>query len=108
MTTWLIRGGRHGEREDFALENDVAVIGWDELPDLSKLESREDLSDLLEEKYPDAKERARVNWKGSVWPFAKEMRLGDLVAMPLKNRGVVVFGEITGDYRYESSHPYDL
>ena len=35
MTLWLVRAGKHGEREELALENDIAVIGWDELPDLS-------------------------------------------------------------------------
>lgn len=107
MTVWLIPGGRHGERENFALENSVAVIGWEELPDLSGFKSRDELSALMAEKYPDAKERARVNWVGSVWPFAKDMRPGDLVAMPLKNRGVVVFGEVTGDYFYAPNHPFD-
>ena len=105
MTAWLIRGGRHGERENFALENKVAVVGWDELPDLSGLNSREELSELLDEKYPDTKAQTRVNWLGSVWPFVKEMKSGDLAAMPLKNRGVVIFGEITGSYQYMTDNP---
>jgi len=36
MSVWLVRAGKNGEREDFALENGVAVIGWDELPDLAR------------------------------------------------------------------------
>lgn len=106
MTAWLIRGGRHGEREDFALENNVAVIGWDELPDLSGLNSMEELSELLDEKYPDSKAQTRVNWVGSIWPFVSDMKTGDLVAMPLKNRGRVAFGEIFGDYQYMPDNPH--
>ena len=55
MTLWLIRAGRYGEREDFALENKLAVIGWDNLPDLSRIENREELAEILAEKYPDEK-----------------------------------------------------
>ncbi|MDY6868120.1 MAG: restriction endonuclease [Chloroflexota bacterium] len=107
MTVWLIRGGRHGEREDFALENRVAVIGWDELPNLSDLKSREELTELLEENYSDTKPQARVNWMGSIWPFIHDIKKGDLVAMPLKTRGNVAFGEVLGDYSYQPDNPHD-
>ena len=29
MTLWLVRAGKHGEREEFALENEIAVIAHD-------------------------------------------------------------------------------
>ena len=32
MALWLVRAGRHGERENMALENGLAFIGWEELP----------------------------------------------------------------------------
>lgn len=35
MTLWGIRSGKYGEREALALENNVALIGWEELPDLT-------------------------------------------------------------------------
>ena len=35
MAVWLVRAGRNGERESFALEENLAVIGFDDLPDLS-------------------------------------------------------------------------
>ena len=31
MALWLVRAGSHGEREDFAIQNKVAVIGWDDV-----------------------------------------------------------------------------
>jgi restriction system protein len=34
MTTWLVRAGRTGDREDLALEKNIAVVGWDDIPDL--------------------------------------------------------------------------
>lgn len=53
MTLWLVRAGRHGEREQFAVEHNLAVIGWNELDfDLSTLKTKEELKKVLEEKKP--------------------------------------------------------
>ena len=51
MAIWLVRAGRKGEREAFALEHNVAAVGWDDLPDISGVESREQLADLMRQSY---------------------------------------------------------
>ena len=51
---WLVRAEMHGEREELALENDIAVIGWDELPDVTGIADRSKLTSLIEETYPEA------------------------------------------------------
>ena len=35
MAVWLVRAGQHGEREEATLEKGLAIIGWEELPDLT-------------------------------------------------------------------------
>ena len=35
MQVWLARAGKHGEREQYALDNSCAVIGWDALGSLA-------------------------------------------------------------------------
>jgi restriction system protein len=37
MAVWLVLAGRKGERESFALVENSAVIGFDELPVLSQV-----------------------------------------------------------------------
>ncbi|WP_287962965.1 hypothetical protein [Alcanivorax sp.] len=69
MALWLVGAGRHGEREDFALENNVVVIGWDGLEDLSAISSRDDLVRVMAEVYPDGKPKARLNYASQVWAF---------------------------------------
>jgi restriction system protein len=105
MTLWMVRSGRYGEREDFALENNVAVIGWNELPDLSKIETREQLRALLEKTYPDDKPKTHINWESQIWPFLHGMKIGDLISMPLKSRAAIAFGKITGTYSYRKDFP---
>lgn len=105
MTLWLVRAGRYGEREQMAREKNLAIIGWEELPDLSTIKTREALAHLLEETYPDEKSRTLSNWEGQLWPFIKTMQVDDLVAMPLKQRPVIVFGTVSGSYKYEPDFP---
>lgn len=58
MTLWLVHAGKYGEREQMAREKNLAIIGWEELPDLSQLKSREALARLLKETYPEEKPNA--------------------------------------------------
>lgn len=105
MTLWLVRAGRFGEREQFAIEKNLAVIGWEELPDLSKLKTRDELTDLLPNIYPNEQKKTLINWESQLWPFANSMQIGELVAMPLKHRAIIKFGYVAGDYKYEPTNP---
>jgi restriction system protein len=105
MTLWVVRAGKYGERENFDLENGVAVVGWDLVPDVSKFESKDILFNSLEEIYPVEKQQTLRNWAGMLWRFGKEIRVGDLIALPLKTRSAIYIGEVTGLYKYEPQNP---
>ncbi len=105
MTLWMVRAGRYGERENFALENNVALIGWEDLPDLSNIKTRRELSKILENSFPDEKSKTLKNWESQIWPFVQEMKEGDLVALPLKSRSFIALGKIVGDYCYKAENP---
>jgi restriction system protein len=102
MTVWVVRSGRYGERETLALDNGVAVIGWEELPDLSTLKLREDLRVLLSRSFPAASLKTLTNWESQLWPFAHVMQVGDLVVMPLKTRSAIAIGRVKGPYAYRN------
>jgi restriction system protein len=53
MALWLVRAGRSGEYEDLALKSGRMLIGFDEVPDLSSVKSKEELFEILREAYPD-------------------------------------------------------
>jgi restriction system protein len=105
MAVWMVRAGRSGEREDLALSDGVAVIGWDELPDLSGVQSREDVEHLMREYHPDAKPKTLVNWSGQVWSFVGRIEPDDLVVLPLKTRSAVAVGRSSGSYEYRPDNP---
>ncbi len=107
MALWLVRAGRHGEREMFAIENDVVLIGWERKGDLGAIESREALLEALKAAYPEHELQRLRNWAGQLWAFSHRIQVGDWVALPLKGRSAVAFGEVVGPYEYRPDNPED-
>lgn len=106
MAVWLVRAGKHGERQEFALQNGEAVIGWSELPDLSKTKSREEMKGHLQRAFTEIPEGRLNNFAGQLWAFVSKIQLGDLVVLPLKKgRGTIAIGEVTGPYKYQPDNP---
>jgi restriction system protein len=107
MTIWVVRAGRYGEREDQALEEGYSFIGWSDVTDLSGFQSKEAVRERLEEAHPDEKPARIMNHAGQIWTFYKVIQKGDIIALPLKNRPAIAFGEVTGDYEYRPENPED-
>ena len=49
-----------------------------------------------------------MNWASQVWPFAHEMKKGEIVVLPSKIKPVIHFDKITGDYEIlpNNGNPY--
>lgn len=105
MALWLVRAGSNGEREEMALEQGLAVIGWDELPSLEPYGTRDEILALCQQVYEDEKLNTLRNWAAQLYAFRGRMQKGDLVALPLKRQAAVAFGEVVGDYEYRPDLP---
>lgn len=102
MSLWMVRAGRFGLQEDTALREGVVTIGWDEMPNLSGIKSKEELEKLYVKTYPDAKKNAVSNMVGQIWTFMSRMKKGDLVAIPLKKQALIAIGRVEDDwYEYK-------
>lgn len=101
MRAWMVRGGRQGQREQAALSEGRALIGWSELGDLSGL-SRDQIRDVVSAEYPDESNHLIGNWTGQLDRFVNEMHVGDIVVMPLKSDGLLAIGTIQSDYGFDS------
>ncbi len=102
MAIWVVRAGQHGEGEETALEKSMAIIGWEELPDLTPIKTREALAQLLKETYPDEGPKKLSNWCGQLWAFRERIQKDDLVVLPLKRRSAIAIGRVTGGYSYQA------
>lgn len=106
MAIWLIRAGSHGEYEQKFIQENRVYVTWDGLDiDLAKLQQRADLMAAMTERYPDAKSKTIINNVSQVWPFAHEIKKGDLVVLPLKTQPAIYIGEVTGDYQAAPEGP---
>jgi restriction system protein len=106
MAVWLIRAGAHGEYEAKFVDEERVYVTWDGLDvDLAKLTQRSELTDAMTERYPDAKPKRIINWVAQVWPFAHEIKKGDMVVLPLKSQRAIQVGEFTSDYHFEPDGP---
>lgn len=102
MAVWLCRAGKFGEREDDALDSGRAVIGWNELPDLRTISSREEMLDLLQRIYPQLAIRTLQNWRNQLWAFSKTIVVKDTIVLPQKQRPAIAFGTVKGAYEYRA------
>ena len=100
MSVWLVRAGRHGENEQTALDRNVVAIGWNELPDLSRITSRDELAELYRDRFPAASAGKASNHVGQIWTFLKRIKKGDLVVLPLKSQSAIAIGKVTSDYQF--------
>lgn len=105
MTLWLVRAGRYGEGEAVALRENCVVAGWDDMPDLSGLGGWDDVKSKVLETYPDAKAMTQSLWTGQLISFRDNIRIGDLVILPLKGQPFIAVGEVTGEYFHHKSGP---
>ena len=101
MSLWLIRAGKHGEWEQKFLSEKRVYLTWTGLNrDLSKLQSKQELGELLREVYPNATKGHISQNTGQIWAFAKRMEVGDWFVLPSKMKPAIHVGEITGDYMF--------
>ena len=102
MAVWLIRAGSHGEYEQKFLQENRVYVTWRNLRvNLDIMPDRDGLYRVMSQTYPEAKSEKLINYVKQVWPFAHDIKIGDLVLMPLKSQPAVTIGEVTGDYRFE-------
>lgn len=104
-SAWMIRGGRHGQFEQQAIEENIACIGWSarQVPDLANIRSRDELAELVEKALPEGSEGKIKAWVGQLWRLKTEIRRGDLVAMPMKTTSHIAFGIVSQEYWYREN-----
>ena len=104
MRAWVVRAGADGESEDFALDNNLVVIGWDELDDLSTAVTRDQVREmLLGTGYTEGGKLA--NHTGQIFRFAHEISVDDLVVLPAKRTRTLAIGRCSGGYKFRTGNP---
>lgn len=106
-TAWVIRTGRYGERDDFALDNNYSGGGWREVPDLSRATSRQAVEKIVSEVFAGDAPGRQASYTGQLWALRGRVEPGDLMVLPIKSTREIALGRVTSGYQYlaEESDP---
>jgi restriction system protein len=97
---WVIRAGRHGERDHWALTNGYSGGGWRELPDLSPFKTRAEIAEVTAATFHGAPQGRINSYAGQLWALRGRIEPGDLLVLPLKTTKQIAMGPVTSDYQY--------
>lgn len=97
---WVIRSGKYGERDQWALERRVSGGGWREFGDLTPYATKEEVAAAVAAAFPGASAGRLANYTGQVFALRSRIRPGDLLVMPLKTTNTLAFGRVTAGYTY--------
>lgn len=103
---WIVRAGKHGERELAAIEQNRLLPGFLEVGDLSVLHGRDAIVGHLQQVMPGAAQNTRKNFAAQLNQFAHTIQIGDLAVMPRKVTNGVAIGRVRGEYVYSADDPY--
>ena len=103
MAVWVIRAGRMGENEEFALKNGVYSIGFNHERSVTDFSEYESLRDYIHRQGDDWSLQQAASQASQLWRFAHELNVGETIVLPSKRAKVVAVGKIAGDYVYMPS-----
>lgn len=100
---WMVRAGEGGRLfAEFESARCVAV-GWNDLRDLSAVQSQLDMKEVVRNAYPDYSPEAVPISAAMLWKFKAEMApVDDVVTYDPSQREYLV-GKVTGEYRYDEA-----
>jgi restriction system protein len=99
-TAWVIRSGKYGERDNWAIRNSYSGGGWHEVPDLSNSTTREHVAQVVTDTYSGSSDALIANYTGQLWALRGRIQPGDLLVMPMKTTKQIAIGRVSGGYEY--------
>jgi restriction system protein len=105
MAFWVVRAGKNGVNEDYVVENNAVVIGWESVGDLTAILTKEAMLGHVQKSYPNAAPGSQRVWSGELWAFKERIQINEWVAVPLTSRSAIALGRIVGPYRYVPDAP---
>ena len=99
---WVIACGINSNQWDNFKDNNLIAIGWDNLGDLSKFKSKQEIFEKLKdersENDPDPRNDALC-----CYDFVNSMKVNDIVFVKKGTSKLVAYGKIIGDYKYDEN-----
>lgn len=97
---WMVRAGSKSVFIDDFIQDKIVAIGW-VLGDLTSVDEK-NLTQLIEEKYPDNNKISNAQSKGMIWNFVNNFKIDDYVVTYDSLKREYHVGKIISDYKYIS------
>lgn len=97
---WLYSPGKNAEHWDEFYNNNIMAIGWDELGDLTRYNSRDEIYEALKQSYGgegDKKNNVTANHQ-----FCHDIEIGDIIIIKQGRHNLLGYGEVSSDYYFDS------
>ena len=101
MTMWMVRAESDGSLFQPFIDKSLVAIGWPDVGDLSRFESRDALVAELREQYPAKAAGWYATAGGMLYRLSKELQSGDGVVSYDRTRRVYAVGKVVGKYAFD-------
>ncbi|MBR4381186.1 MAG: EVE domain-containing protein [Bacteroidaceae bacterium] len=101
---WIYSPGENASEWTDCTDKGFMCIGWDELGDLRKYKSREEMR--YEVKRLRSKDGSAVNDSLAVWQFSREMKPGDIVFAKKGMYKIIGRGIVESDYMFDNDRSH--
>ena len=103
MTAWVVRGAGNSEEE--ALATGMLAIRFSEAGDLANVQTLAEMQAIRRESHPEETISKINNAARQLWHFKEDIKVDDLIIMPLKKQRTVAIGQMSGEYRHRPEAP---
>lgn len=104
---WMVRAGISAYLANEFEERKCVAIGWVQIGDLTKIETRKELEKLYAQAYPEHSKGKKAMSVGQLARFRFEIEKNDFVLTYNAERRIYLVGKITSDYVYKQNHVND-
>lgn len=98
---WLYSPGKNARLWEDFYEEEIMGLGWDELGDLRKYETKEEIQEKLLTVYGG--EGSKMNDTLANVEFVHKMNIGDVVIVKKGRNELLGYGEVTSEYQYDET-----
>lgn len=101
ISYWTYSPGEQASKWELCKNKGIMCIGWDNLGELSKYASQDEMNRAIKQYYPT--DGSAKNDTLAVWQFANEMKPGDIVFAKKGRSTIIGKGVVTSDYIFDDS-----
>lgn len=96
---WLYGPGKGAEKWEECYENGYMLLGWGELGDLERFNSKDEMKQLMKQKYGDGS--SYKNLAHATWQFVHDIKIGDVIFVKKSSNDILGKGIVTSNYEYD-------